>query len=55
MEEMIKLLTEIRDCLFRIENKLDDINGQGLYSMEDIVEKLDNIDAGLDVLSEKLD
>ena len=45
---MIKLLIEIRDCLFRIENKLDDINGQGLYSMEDIVEKLDNIDTVCD-------
>ena len=54
MEEVIELLKEIRDCLYRIDNKLDDINGSGLYSMEDIAEKLDNIDAGIDVLSDKL-
>lgn len=55
MDKVVELLKEIRDCLFRIDNKLDDINGNGLYSMEDIYEKLDNIDAGIDVLSDKLD
>ena len=55
MDKVVELLKEIRDCLFRIDNKLDDINGKGLYSMEDIYEKLDNIDAGIDVLSDRLD
>ena len=43
MDEIIELLTEIRDYLSSIDSKLDDINGKGLYSIEDIVDKLDNI------------
>ena len=55
MDEIIELLTEIRDYLSNIDSKLDDINGKGLYSIEDVVDKLDDIGSGINDLVDKIE
>lgn len=68
MDEIIELLTEIRDYLACIDSEISDIkyecqqinsaasdiNGKGLYSLEDIAEKLDGIDNSIETLSDKI-
>lgn len=54
MDEIIELLTEIRDYLAGIDDKLSDINGNGLYSLEDLADKLDNIDNSIETLSDNI-
>ena len=55
MDEIIELLTEIRDYLSNIDSKLDDINGKGLYSIEYVVDKLDDIGSGINDLVDKIE
>ena len=62
MKELISVMEEIRDLLSRIDEKLDDIRGNGLYSMEDVCRKLNEIETirgnglnSLDDICNKLD
>ena len=43
MDELISIMEEIKDLLSGIDEKLDDIRGNGLYSIADICDKLDDI------------
>lgn len=54
MEELISVMEEIRDLLFEMNGKLDDIHSDlslistnGVYKISDIYEKLDEVSAGL--------
>ena len=52
-DEVIDLLTEIRDLLERIDDKLYDIRGRhGVYSIEDIHDKLCDIESSIDALDD---
>ena len=54
MDEIIELLTEIRDYLAGIDDKLSDINGNGIYSLEDLADKLDKVDKSIETLSDNI-
>ena len=67
--EVLRLLKEISSCLERIDDKLTevsmhcadigvaagDMNGEGIYSISDVVDKLDSIETAIDVMSEKIE
>lgn len=45
MNEIIELLIEIRNLLSEMNEKLDDIQGVGIYnSIADVCDKLDSLD-----------
>jgi len=44
MEELILVMEQIRDLLSSIDDKLDDIRGKGVYSLDDIYRRLGNIE-----------
>lgn len=48
--EIISLLEDIKDLLSGINDKLDDIRGHGIYSIDDVVDKLTDIEASVDAL-----
>ena len=48
MEELIAIMSEILDEIKLLNNKIDDIRGCGINSIDDICEKLDDI-KGTDV------
>ena len=43
MEELIAIMSEILDEIKLLNNKIDDIRGCGIHSIDDICEKLDDI------------
>ena len=48
MDEMIEVLSAILEELQDINNKLDDIHGTGLYGVDDVFDKLDDIATALE-------
>lgn len=50
--EVISLLEDIKDLLSSINDKLDDIRGHGIYSIEDVVDKLNDIETSIDALDD---
>ena len=46
-EEIIDLLVEIRDLLSSIKDELSDIRGNGLYGVDDLANKLDDIEIAI--------
>ena len=59
VDELISVMEEIRDLLTSIDEKLDDIRGSGINSIDDICGKLDDIRGiginSLDDVCSKLD
>lgn len=59
MNELISVMEEIRDLLTSIDEKLDDIRGSGINSMDNICGNLDDIRGtginSLDDVCSKLD
>lgn len=51
-EDIIDVLTDIRDLLESINDKLDDIRGHGIYSIEDLHDKLCDIENSVDALDD---
>lgn len=54
MEELISVMEEIKDLLFEMNGKLDDIHNDiseistnGVYNISDICNKLDEISGGI--------
>ena len=48
MDEMMEVLNAILAELQDINNKLSDIQGTGLYGMDDVFDKLDDIATALE-------
>jgi hypothetical protein len=47
VDELISILTDIRDQLAELNNKIDALTGYGAYSISDIFGKLDDINSSL--------
>lgn len=50
MDELISIMEDVRDLLKEIGEKLDDIRGNGLYSIEDVCSKLNNVETAIEHL-----
>ena len=50
MNELISVMEDIRDLLKEVNEKLDDIRGRGLYSIEDVCSKLYDIETSIENL-----
>ena len=50
MNELLMVMVEIRDLLMSIDGKLDDIRGTGINSIDDVCNKLDNIDLSITLI-----
>lgn len=48
MEEMIRVLNEILEELQEINSRVDLLSGLGLYGLDDVCDKLDNIESAID-------
>lgn len=54
MEELISILTDIRDQLADLNNKIDTLTGHGKYSILDICGKLEDLDSSLEDINSAL-
>ena len=54
MDELISILTDIRDQLVDLNNKIDTLTGCGTNSISDICGKLEDIESSLEDINSSL-
>lgn len=55
MDELISILTEIRDQLADLNNKIDALTGYGTDNISDICGKLDDVNSSLENVNSSLE